>query len=191
MSAAENKKLVQQIYANSASRSGTTFLDNLADDARWVVTGQYSWSHSFNGKDAILNGVQGHFRSLIEGRPRTVAFNFIAEGDYVVAETKGDNLTKIGVRYDNDYCMIWRIEGGKIKEIKEYCELRTGRAGARAIPGVEAAEGGVKDAGYCEQAARAAYVQRTCEQQSATASRRHGRRLSLRDHRLDEMVACL
>ena len=121
MSAAENKKLVQQIYADSASRSGTTFLDNLADDARWVVTGQYSWSHSFNGKDAILNGVQGHFRSLIEGRPRTVAFNFIAEGDYVVVETKGDNLTKIGVRYDNDYCMIWRIEGGRIKEIKEYC----------------------------------------------------------------------
>ena len=122
MSAADNKKLVQQIYADSANRSGTTFADNLAEDAVWVVTGQYSWSHEFRGRDAIQNGLMGHFRSFFEGRPRTVAFNFIAEGDYVVAETKGDNVTKSGVRYDNDYCMVWRIENGKIKQIKEYCD---------------------------------------------------------------------
>ena len=121
MSAADNKKLVQQVYADAASRSGATFLDNLADDARWIVTGQYSWSHTFAGRDAILNGVQGHFRSQIEGRPRTVALTFIAEGDFVVVEAKGDNVTT-GLRYDNDYCMVWRIEGGRIMEIKEYCD---------------------------------------------------------------------
>ncbi len=27
-----------------------------------------------------------------------------------------------GERYDNHYCMVWRIENGKIKEIKEYCD---------------------------------------------------------------------
>ena len=37
MSAAANKKLVQQIYADSANRSGTTFVDNLAEDASWPV----------------------------------------------------------------------------------------------------------------------------------------------------------
>jgi len=51
-----------------------------------------------------------------------VAFNFVADGDYVVVESKGDNVTKTGLRYDNDYCMIWRIEDGKIKDIKEYCD---------------------------------------------------------------------
>ena len=122
MSAADNKKLVQQIFADSANRSGTTFADHLAEDASWVVTGQYSWSHEFRGRDAIQNGLMGHFRSFFAVRPRTVAFNFIAEGDYVVAETEGDNVTKAGVRYDNDYCMVWRIENGKIKQIKEYCD---------------------------------------------------------------------
>ena len=123
MSAAANKQLVQQIYADSASRSGTTFADNLAEDAVWIVTGQYSWSHEFKGRDAINNGLMGHLRSLLAAaRPRTVAFNFIAEGDYVVVEARGDNVTKSGVRYDNQYCMVWRIENGKIKEIKEYCD---------------------------------------------------------------------
>jgi uncharacterized protein len=122
MSAAANKQLVQQIYNDAANRSGTTFLDNIADDVRWTVTGQYSWSHTFNGRDAIVNELHGHVRSLLKERARTVAFNFIAEGDHVVVEAKGDNVTKAGLRYDNDYCMIWRIEGGRIKEIKEYCD---------------------------------------------------------------------
>lgn len=122
MSAADNKKLVQQIYADSAARSGTTFADHLAEDASWVVTGQYSWSHEFKGKDAIQTGLMGHFRSFFAERPRTVAFNFIAEGDYVVVESRGDNVTKAGLRYDNQYCMVWRIENGTIRQIKEYCD---------------------------------------------------------------------
>ena len=122
MSTADNKKLIQQIYNDSANRSGTTFADHLADDACWVVVGQYSWAHTFKGKDAILNGLMGHFRSLFDIRPRTVASNFIAEGNLVVVEAKGDNVTKAGDRYDNDYCMVWRVENGKITMIKEYCD---------------------------------------------------------------------
>jgi ketosteroid isomerase-like protein len=122
MGTVENKKLIQQIYTDSANRSGTTFVDHLADDVCWIVTGQYSWSRTFKGKDAVLNGLMGHFRSLFNERPRTVAHNFIAEGDYVVVEAKGDNVTKTGIRYDNDYCMIWLIENGKVRMIKEYCD---------------------------------------------------------------------
>ena len=122
MNTEANKKLVQQIYADSANRSGTTFADNLAEDASWIVTGQYSWSHEFKGKDAILNGLMGHFRSFFAERPRTVAYNFIAEGDTVVVDPRGDNVTKDGLRYDNEYCMVWRIEDGRIKLIKEYCD---------------------------------------------------------------------
>jgi ketosteroid isomerase-like protein len=122
MSTAANKKLVQQVYADSANRSGTTFADNLADDASWIVTGQYSWSHEFRGREAILDGLMGHFRSLFTVRPRTVAFNFIADGDFVAVEARGDNVTRDGLRYDNQYCMVFRIENGKIKQIKEYCD---------------------------------------------------------------------
>ena len=99
MSALDNKKLVQQVYTDSANRSGTTFADNLAEDAVWVVTGQYSWSHEFRGREAIQNGLMGHFRSFFAVRPRTVAFNFVAEGDYVVVEAHGDILAQADVEF--------------------------------------------------------------------------------------------
>ena len=122
MSTEANKKLVQQVYADFRQPQRHDLRRQSRRRRLWIVTGQYSWSHEFKGKDAILNGLMGHFRSLFAVRPRTVAFNFIAEGDIVVVEARGDNVTKAGLRYDNQYCMVWRIENGKIKLIKEYCD---------------------------------------------------------------------
>jgi uncharacterized protein len=124
---ASNKKLIEQIFAAAADpdpavRDRTLFIASLADDAKWVVTGQYSWSRTFTGKQSILNDLHGHVRSLLAERTRTIAYRFIADGDYVVVEAKGDNVTKEGARYDNDYCLVYRLDNGKITEIREYCD---------------------------------------------------------------------
>ena len=127
MSAIDNKKLMQEIFAaagnpDPAVRDRALFVASLAEDATWVVTGQYSWSRTFTGKQAILNDLHGHVRSLLVERARTIAHRFIADDDCIVVEAKGSNLTKSGVRYDNDYCLVFRFENGKIKEVREYCD---------------------------------------------------------------------
>jgi uncharacterized protein len=127
MNAAANKKLIQEIFAaagdpDSAVRDRSLFVASLADDATWVVTGQYSWSHTFTGKQAILRDLHGHVRELLVDRTRTIARRFIADGDCVAVEAKGDNVTRTGVRYDNDYCLVFRLDDGQIKEIREYCD---------------------------------------------------------------------
>jgi ketosteroid isomerase-like protein len=124
---ASNKKLIQEIFAaaghpDPAVRDRALFAGSLADDAIWTVTGQYSWSRSFAGKPSILNDLHGHVRTRLAERTRTIAHRFMAEGDYVVVEAKGDNVTREGVRYDNDYCLVFRLDGGRIREIREYCD---------------------------------------------------------------------
>ena len=127
MSAQANKKLIQDIFASAANpdpaaRDRALFVASLADDVRWVVTGQYSWSRTFSGKASILSDLHGHVRSLLVDPARTIAERFIADGDIVVVEARGNNLTKTGVRYDNEYCLVFRLENGKIREIREYCD---------------------------------------------------------------------
>ena len=127
MSAAANKQLMQEIFASAgnpdpAARDRSLFVASLADDAKWVVTGQYSWSRTFTGKESILNDLHGHVRSLLAERARTIAHRFIADGDTVVVEARGDNVTRTGVRYDNDYCLVFRLENGNIREVREYCD---------------------------------------------------------------------
>jgi ketosteroid isomerase-like protein len=127
MSAQANKKLIQDIFAaagnpDPAARDRSLFVASLADDVTWVVTGQYSWSRTFSGKASILNDLHGHVRSLLVDPARTIAERFIADGDSVVVEARGNNLTKTGVRYDNEYCLVFRLADGKIREIREYCD---------------------------------------------------------------------
>ena len=127
MSALENKQLMQEIFAAAASpdpamRDRALFTATLADDATWTVTGQYSWSRTFRGKEAILNDLHGHVRSRLVDRARTVAHRFIADGDHIVVESVGDMRTKAGVPYSNEYCLIYRLRDGKIVEITEYCD---------------------------------------------------------------------
>ena len=94
MSASANKKLMQDIFAaaanpDPAARDRALFTASLAEDAKWVVTGQYSWSSTFSGKQAILNDLHGYVRTRLVDRTRTEAHRFIADGDIVVVDIGG------------------------------------------------------------------------------------------------------
>jgi ketosteroid isomerase-like protein len=93
---------MQEIFESAGNpdptaRDRALFAAALADDAQWVVTGQYSWSRTFTGKQSILNDLHAHVRSLLAERARTVAHRFIADDDCVVVEARGDNVTRTGV----------------------------------------------------------------------------------------------
>jgi uncharacterized protein len=123
MSAADNKKLMEQLFASVAAGDRKPFLDHIADDVVMRVTGRYSWSQTIRGKEALFRDFYGHLASLLAGaNRRTVAHRFIADGDHVVVESVGDMRTKAGVLYNNEYCLIYRLREGKIVEMVEYCD---------------------------------------------------------------------
>ncbi|MBR0870601.1 nuclear transport factor 2 family protein [Bradyrhizobium tropiciagri] len=147
MSAADNKKLVQEMFAiagdpDPAVREKSLFMASLADDAVWTVTGQYSWSRSFTGKQSIMTDLHGHVRSKLVERGRTIAHRIIADGDIVVVEAKGNNLTRQGQRYDNDYCLVFRFDGGRIREVREYCDSVLTERALGPFPAAEARAAG-------------------------------------------------
>jgi ketosteroid isomerase-like protein len=44
----------------------------------------------------------------------------IAEGDVVVVQLRGKSETKDGQAYDNTYCHVFTMRGGKISDVTEY-----------------------------------------------------------------------
>jgi ketosteroid isomerase-like protein len=120
--AAENKKLMEEIFEGLANRNGTLLVERMSDDFRWINIGTNKWSGTFDGKQAVLRDLLGPLRTKLAERSRTVAHRFIAEGDYVIVEARGDNFTKVGTPYNNEYCFVFRLADGKIKEVKEYAD---------------------------------------------------------------------
>jgi hypothetical protein len=121
MGAAENEKLMRDLFAGIAAGDRKAFADSLADDFTMRVTGQYSWSQTFRSKQAFLRDLHGYLATLLDGR-RTIPLSFIAGGDHVVVEARGEMQTRAGVPYNNEYCLIYRLKDGKIVEMREYCD---------------------------------------------------------------------
>jgi ketosteroid isomerase-like protein len=130
----ENKELMQAIFSEMASGNSRPFVEAMADDIRWTVTGQTKWSRTYEGKQSVLTELVGTLRSRIADRVRTIAHRFIAEGDFVVVEARGQNTTKEGVPYNNTYCFVFRLAGGRVHEVTEYMdtELVTAALSERA-----------------------------------------------------------
>ena len=62
---------------------------------------------------------------LIGGELRAARSNAAwGEGDWVVVQCRGRVTTKSGAPYNNTYCYVCRLAGGKLHELIEYCDTQ-------------------------------------------------------------------
>ena len=122
MGASENKQLLQSIFAELANGNSRPFVESMADDFRWTLTGTTEWSRTYEGKQSVLTELLGALRSRIDGNITTTAQRFIADDDFVVVEAQGSNTTKTGKPYNNRYCFVFRVSEGKLQEVTEYLD---------------------------------------------------------------------
>ena len=114
MNSIENRKLIEGIFSGQLK-----LVDQLAEDAIWVAHGL----NTYNGNAEILTKLLLPMMQLMASMGSMVVSNMVAEGDSVVVEAAAkDRVTKSGEQYNNTYCLIYKIENGKIKRISEYCD---------------------------------------------------------------------
>ena len=122
MGAAENKKLIQDMFAELSKGNAPAFLNALADDVRFTIIGTTKYSGTFNGKQELVNKLLQPLGAQIEGGLTITPENFIAEGDFVAMQARGKSTTKSGKPYNNTYCQVFRIANGKVQELTEYLD---------------------------------------------------------------------
>jgi ketosteroid isomerase-like protein len=120
VSTAENKDLIRRIFAGLEIGDGRLLFESMTPDFCWIIPGSTKWSRTYEGKEAVANELMRPLRGKIEGAIKTKAHRIVADGDLVVVEARGDNVTKVGVPYCNTYCFVFRLEDGKLKEVTEY-----------------------------------------------------------------------
>ncbi|HYD59795.1 MAG TPA: nuclear transport factor 2 family protein [Noviherbaspirillum sp.] len=122
MNASENKQLMRNIFSELAKGNGKPFSDAMAEDFCWTVTGSTAWSRAYRGKQVVLDELIRPLFANFADRYVNAARRIVAEDDIVVVECNGRVTTKTGNPYNNTYCYVCRLEGGKLKELTEYCD---------------------------------------------------------------------
>jgi uncharacterized protein len=124
MTAAENRRLMEEIFEELANGNGRPFVEALADDVRWTIIGSTPWSRTWEGFEAVRTGLLDPLFAQFETTYRAQAVRVLAEDDVVVIESRGDVMTKSGKPYRNTYCNVYRLEDGWVKEVTEYCDTQ-------------------------------------------------------------------
>ena len=142
MNTIDNKALVQRIHDELDKGNGQVFVDSLAHDASWKLEGTTPWSRTYRGKKAIREELLNPLFAQFAGPYVSKTERIIAEGDRVVVLFSGDVPTKAGKRYNNRYCYVYRLEGGKVKELTEYFDTALVQEALQAPSATAAAHAG-------------------------------------------------
>jgi lactoylglutathione lyase len=140
MTAADNKQRIQQIFAELAQGNSRPFLDSFADDVKWTIVGRTKWSKTYDGRKAVREELLRPLNQRLAAPVKMTARRFIAEDDLVVVEASGEAATRTGTPYNNTYCWIFRLSGGKVIEITEHIDT------ALVATALDAAEANVTQA---------------------------------------------
>ena len=122
MAAAENKQLIQRVFAELAEGNGRPFIDALADDARWMVVGSSPWCRTYEGKRAITDELMRPLFRQFADQYKAHAIRIVAEDDVVVVEARGAVTTKSGKPYNQTYCYVFQLADGEVRELTEYLD---------------------------------------------------------------------
>ncbi len=122
MSAAENKKLLQDIFAQMAQGNTRALTDAMVEDFRWTFPGSWSWSGTWEPKQVVLDELLAPLFAQFADRYQSHAELVLADEDRVVVQTRGRVTTNRGDDYHNTYCYIFRVADAKLTEVIEHCD---------------------------------------------------------------------
>ncbi len=124
LSSNPNKQLMQAIFAELALGNGKPFVDAMADNFCWILPGQTAWSRRYEGKQVVREQLLRPLFAQFAGTYVNRATRFVAEGDMVVVECRGEVTTKKGKPYNNVYCYVCLFAGGRLVELVEYLDTQ-------------------------------------------------------------------
>lgn len=120
--ASANKAILAEAFEGLAKADPTAFMAAMDENLIWDVKGSSQWSNRIEGMANIERDLVGPLFSRFAGPYRNIPELILAEGDHVVVLAKGEATTVDGKAYNNDYCFVFRLTGGKIVEVQEYMD---------------------------------------------------------------------
>ncbi len=123
MTVEQNKALVRQTWEALVRGDVKAAFNNMSDQVSWLIPGNLPVSGLKKGKAGILEFLRaaaGMFPGGLQSEVRRV----YGEGDVVIVELTNRARLGNGRDYENEYCFIYELEGGKIRRIREYVDTQ-------------------------------------------------------------------
>jgi len=117
-----NREVVRSFLDAANAGNMDTCFGLLADDLVWTDIGSTRFAGRYEGKGSVLQDLIGPLFAQLKSGIHTTIERIVAEGEYVVVQSRGEAETVAGVPYNNSYCQVFTVRDGLIREVVEYCD---------------------------------------------------------------------
>jgi uncharacterized protein len=115
VAAAENEAIVRRIFEAFARKEGMALRGVFADDAVWFVPGRGAMAGTYTGREAIFRFL-GRLPKETDGTYASELTDVLASDDRAAALYRARG-TRRGRRLELDQLLLFRIEGGLVREV--------------------------------------------------------------------------
>jgi uncharacterized protein len=124
MSTEETRRVVADYVAALQRGDLAALRASFAPKATWTIRGDLPVAGTWTGPGEILDGFLAQVTATLDPAfPVTQDLHgIIADGDCAVAQWTSHARARNGARYDNDYAVVFRVAGGLIEAVTEYCD---------------------------------------------------------------------
>jgi ketosteroid isomerase-like protein len=122
MNVEQNKQIVQNFFEAGNRGEMERCMELLADDISWTDIGTTKFSGTYVGKDTLSKDLLGPLFGQLKAGIYSTIENIIAEGPFVVVQSRGAAETTDGKPYNNTYCHVFELRDGKIQAVTEYLD---------------------------------------------------------------------
>lgn len=132
MDSETNKQLVMNAWREFATRDPDRVRGVFTPDAEWLAPPRNATAlaldgtHHLVGRERIVRFLTSEFGTVFVA---DVAIDFrgvYADGDTVIVEERMRATLANGGHYDNDYCLVFELEDGRIRRVREYMDTQRG-----------------------------------------------------------------
>lgn len=122
MSAQRNKETFVKAFEAVNRGDSSLFVDSCAENVVWRTIGDTKFSGTYSGKKVMVEKFLTPF--FADLNPPKIEFFFdkiFADGNFLCCQCRGDAVTVLGKRYQNEYAYILTFnDEGKIVEFLEF-----------------------------------------------------------------------
>lgn len=124
MSVEANKELVTTTWNAFVKGDIKTAFANMSDEISWLIPGNLpNLSGLKKGKAGIVEFARGAAK-IFPGGLKSEIKRVYGDGDTVIIELTNRGKVFNGKDYENEYCFVFEIEGGKIRRVREYVDTQ-------------------------------------------------------------------
>ena len=122
MSAAQNKKIVEDAVAEWRTGNSEAFYEILDENVNWTVIGSTAVSGTYTSRQAFIDGAVQKIGKRVDGMVVPEIVDILIEGDKLVFRWDGSGKMADGTPYRNRYSWAMTFKDGKVVEGTAYLD---------------------------------------------------------------------